>query len=86
AISFTVDSCDILLGGCFNDPDDSLCPDDGDICTDAVCDEVDGCKHIYNEANDDSCVLPTCVDRGGDCSVNSDCCSNRCHPRQHTCK
>ncbi len=35
-------------------------------------------------AADEEC--PTCLPAGEPCSLGSECCSRRCHPRKHTCK
>jgi len=49
------------------------CQPGSDPCPGLTCDEV----------ND---VCETCAPKGDPCSVNSDCCSQRCHPKRNVCK
>jgi len=65
---------------------DSDC-DDGDICTDDSCnEETDTCDHVYDEANDASCLMSGCgnglLEAHEQCDdgnvVNGDCCSRTC--------
>lgn len=72
---------------------DAAC-DDGDPCTDDICEPATGCR---NEAiacgAGASCVEgicvedepPMCLPRGADCGSNAECCSNRCHWK-HGCR
>jgi len=81
----TSDSC--AGGVCANNP---ISCDDGDVCTTDSCDPVTGCSHGYPPCGpSDGCCGPTCDpasdpdcfvcgDPGAPCSVNADCCSNKC--------
>jgi V8-like Glu-specific endopeptidase len=79
-------------GGCWDNDgdgyDDTACGgtdcDDNNFLVNPGADEVCG-DGVDNDCvdGDEPCV---CAPAGAACTVNSDCCSNRCHPRKLTCK
>jgi len=75
----TTDSCDTITG-CVNDP---INCDDGIACTTDSCDPATGeCVSV----DDGTC--PNCSPVGGNCTDDTDCCSNKCRgkPGGKTCK
>jgi subtilisin family serine protease len=77
----TVDTC--TNDQCVNTVDTAL------VCrpsTDPSCDPAETCDLSGACPLDVNTCAPTCLARGAACSVNADCCSNSCHPKQKTCK
>ena len=82
----TGDVCD--QGDCMGQGETNC--NDGNPCTDDLCDPVAGCKHIFNDAecNDgnpcttsDACQAGSCVGTGGlDCSDDNLCTDDSCNP------
>jgi hypothetical protein len=65
------------LGSDCDDTNPDVNPDEAEICDDGIDNNCDG-------SIDEGCG--TCAPSGDACSVNSDCCSGRCHPRKLICK
>ena len=65
--------------------------DDGDICTDDVCQAPGSCSafcdNVIDPTNDPICDV-ACGANGDPCEVDADCCSNTCtgKPGSKTCK
>ena len=71
----TVDECNEVTDEVTHTPDDAGC-DDGDVCTDEVCDSVGGCLYQNNKADcddedpctvDDSCLEGECAGEAQEC-------------------
>ena len=78
-----VDSCSVAV---CNNPDSC-----GSQCqvSEVACIDGDGCcPSACNDANDDDCGGPVCLDKGASCTNNGECCSNRCKGRRgvYTCR
>jgi len=69
AVACTRDLC--TPEGCRNEPDDSLCPEDGDPCTQARCHPIRGCESVSVEGpcNDGNpCTVGDACQSGGSCA------------------
>jgi hypothetical protein len=57
----TADTCD-PVDGCANPPETGLnCTEDGDVCTDDLCDASGMCQSVFDPTNDPSCTPGTTV-------------------------
>jgi subtilisin family serine protease len=69
-----------------NDNDDTIYPGAPESCTDGNDNDCDGFTDCDDPDcdGDPSCGTPICAAKGEACTVNSDCCSNKCftHPRR----
>ena len=82
-VSCTWDSCNEETDSCDHVPDDALC-DDGAYCNGVeTCDVVNDCQPgtdpcpglLCDEVND---VCIDCLPKGASCTVDEECCSNKC--------
>ena len=70
-VDCTVDSCDEDLDEVVHTPDDGFCQDEGNICTDQICDEDAGCQFVP-VAEDAPC------DDGNPCTLVDACQAGEC--------
>lgn len=80
------DSCDVAVG--------APCTDDGNVCTEDVCDAQASCTHPANTApcsdglfcnGADTCSGGSCSDHAGDPCANGGSCANSCDEDADTC-
>jgi hypothetical protein len=81
--------CEDLDGDGYGDGDGCLGPD----CDDSNFGVNPGVSEVCDDNIDNNCdgyidedCGGTCLPAGATCATNTDCCSNRCHPRKLTCK
>lgn len=76
-VACTIDQCIESSDACAFIPDDSACPDDGNPCSDQVCNLVTGCGSVCNDTN--SC------DNGAYCDGAETCDNCVCTPGTPPC-
>ena len=82
--------CDSEDNDCNGAVDDGLC-DDGNPCTDDICDPLMGCSHVWNESPcdddnsctvNDHCIQGDCVGVEMNCDDGNMCTDDLCNPEQ----
>lgn len=94
-IACTIDSCNDIDDICENNTDDTLCPSDGNLCTDEVCIAGVGCTIISDDSNvcddgefcngDEICFGGACLPGVNPCDDGVDCTIDSCDEINDVC-